>query len=72
MTRDEAWTLLTQYNQGAFHLRHAVTVEGVMRYFAQELLASETRRTSGAPWDCSTTWILNSSPRSTATRKPGF
>lgn len=37
MTRDEAWTLLTQYNQGAFHLRHAVTVEGVMRYFAQEL-----------------------------------
>lgn len=37
MTRDEAWTLLTQYNQGAFHLRHAVTVEGVMRYFAQKL-----------------------------------
>ena len=25
--------------------------------------ASETRRTSGASWDCSTTWILNSSPR---------
>lgn len=37
MTREEAWKLLTQYNQGAFHLRHAVTVEGVMQYFAKEL-----------------------------------
>ena len=37
MTRDEAWALLTQYNQGEFHLRHARTVEGVMRYFANEL-----------------------------------
>lgn len=37
MTRDEAWALLTQYNQEPFHLQHAQTVEGVMRYFAQEL-----------------------------------
>ena len=37
MTRDEAWALLTQYNQGEFHLRHARTVEGVMRHFANEL-----------------------------------
>lgn len=37
MTRDEAWALLTKYNQDAFHLQHAETVEGVMRYFAQEL-----------------------------------
>ena len=37
MTRDEAWALLTQYNQGEFHLRHARTLEGVMRYFAGEL-----------------------------------
>ena len=32
MTRDEAWALLTQYNQGEFHLRHARTLEGVMRH----------------------------------------
>ena len=37
MTRDEAWVLLTKYNQDAFHLQHAETVEGVMRYFAREL-----------------------------------
>ncbi len=36
-TRDEAWALLTRYNEGAFHLKHAVTVEGVMRWFAGEL-----------------------------------
>lgn len=37
MTRDEAWSLLTTYNKEPFHLKHAVTVEGVMRYFANEL-----------------------------------
>lgn len=37
MTRAEAWELLTEYNKEPFHLRHAVTVEGVMRYFADEL-----------------------------------
>ncbi len=37
ITRDEAWSLLTEYNKDHFHLTHAVTVEGVMRYFANEL-----------------------------------
>lgn len=37
VTREEAWKLLTQYNKETFHLRHALTVEGVMRYFAREL-----------------------------------
>jgi len=37
MTREQAWTLLTQYNKEAFHLQHAQIVEGVMRYFAREL-----------------------------------
>ena len=37
MTRDEAWALLTEYNKEEFHLKHAQTVEGVMRYFAVEL-----------------------------------
>jgi len=35
-TRDEAWTLLTEYNQEEFHLKHALIVEGVMKYFANE------------------------------------
>lgn len=37
MTREEAWELLTEYNQDPFHLKHAQIVEGVMRYFAREL-----------------------------------
>ena len=36
-TREEAWELLNEFNSEPFHLRHAVTVEGVMRYFAVEL-----------------------------------
>ena len=37
ITRDEAWTLLNEYNKDRFHLKHALTVEGVMRYFAEKL-----------------------------------
>lgn len=37
LTRDEAWSLLTEYNQEPFHLQHARTVEGVMRWYANEL-----------------------------------
>ncbi len=37
LTRDEAWALLCEYNKEHFHLQHALTVEGVMRYFAREL-----------------------------------
>ncbi len=37
LTREEAWKLLTEYNQDHFHLKHALTVEGVMRYFAEKL-----------------------------------
>ena len=36
-TREQAFALLKEYNQEPFHLRHAETVEGVMRYFAGEL-----------------------------------
>lgn len=35
--RDAAWALLRQYNREPFHLQHALTVEGVMRWYAQEL-----------------------------------
>ncbi len=34
LTRDEALELLTQYNHEEFHLRHALTVEKCMRWFA--------------------------------------
>lgn len=37
MDRNEALNLLKKYNQEEFHMRHALTVEGVMRYFAKEL-----------------------------------
>lgn len=37
MTRAQAWELLTQYNKESFHLRHAVTVEHVMGWFADQL-----------------------------------
>ena len=37
LTREEAWQLLKEYNKEHFHLQHAVTVEGVMRYFAEKL-----------------------------------
>ena len=36
-TREQAWELLTEYNSEHFHLKHAVTVEGVMRWFARDL-----------------------------------
>ncbi len=37
MNREEAWNLLTEYNQEEFHLRHAQTVEQTMRFFAEKL-----------------------------------
>lgn len=29
-SREAAWQLLNEYNKEPFHLKHAVTVEGVM------------------------------------------
>ena len=36
-TRQQAWQLLRQHNTEPFHLRHAVTVEQVMGWYAVEL-----------------------------------
>ena len=36
-TRDEALALLRQYNKEPFHIQHALTVEGVMAWYAREL-----------------------------------
>ena len=37
LTREEAYALLRKYNKEAFHIQHALTVEGVMRWYANEL-----------------------------------
>ena len=35
MNREIAFELLKKYNKEEFHIRHAITVEEVMRYFAK-------------------------------------
>ena len=42
-TRDEAFALLQEYNKDRFHIRHAVTVEGIMRWFADQLGYSDEK-----------------------------
>ena len=37
LTRNEAYELLRKYNKESFHIQHAITVEGVMRWFANDL-----------------------------------
>ncbi len=36
MTREKAMELLKKYNKEEFHIRHAITVEQVMKYFAKK------------------------------------
>ena len=36
LTREQALALLKKYNKEPFHIQHALTVEGVMRWFAAE------------------------------------
>jgi len=36
LTREQALALLQKYNKEPFHIQHALTVEGVMRWYAQE------------------------------------
>ena len=36
-TRDEAFSLLKKYNKDPFHIQHALTVEAVMKWYANEL-----------------------------------
>ena len=37
LTREQALALLKTYNKESFHIQHALTVEGVMRWYANEL-----------------------------------
>jgi len=43
MDREQAWAMLTQYNKEPFHLRHGITVEHVMGWYAQQLGYGEQR-----------------------------
>ncbi len=42
MEREKAINLLKKYNKEEFHVRHAFTVEQVMRYFARENLKTRS------------------------------
>ena len=35
--RDEAFNLLKKYNKDPFHIQHALTVEAIMKWYANEL-----------------------------------
>jgi predicted hydrolase (HD superfamily) len=37
ITREQAWELLNEFNTDPFHLKHALIMEGVMKYFANLL-----------------------------------
>ena len=37
ISRDEAFELLKKYNKDSFHIQHALTVEGVMKWYAENL-----------------------------------
>ena len=37
ITREAAFALLQEHNKESFHIEHAETLEGTMRYFAREL-----------------------------------
>ncbi|MCC8067191.1 MAG: hydrolase [Clostridiales bacterium] len=37
VSREDAFALLKKYNKESFHIQHALTVEGTMRWYAREL-----------------------------------
>ena len=37
ISRDKAFELLKKYNKDPFHIQHALTVEAVMKWYANEL-----------------------------------
>ncbi|MDR3192660.1 MAG: hydrolase [Treponema sp.] len=37
LSRRQAWELLRKHNKDPFHIQHALTAEGVMRWYAKEL-----------------------------------
>lgn len=43
ISREAAWELLKKYNKDPFHLQHAVTVEAVMKWYAEDLGFAEEK-----------------------------
>ena len=43
LTRERALEALKKYNREPFHILHALTVEGVMRWFAHDVYKRQTR-----------------------------
>ncbi len=43
ITRDAAYELLRKYNSDPFHIQHAITVESVMQWYAEQLGYSEDK-----------------------------
>ena len=43
ISREEAYELLKKYNREPFHIQHALTVEGIMKWYADELGYGEDR-----------------------------
>ena len=41
-TRDDAWRLLTEFNEAERTLKHALAVEAVMRHMAAKMAATWT------------------------------
>ena len=62
VTREKALELLKKYNKEEFHILHALTVEGVMRWYAGEMGFG----------DEADFWILSSSRRNTARKRRSF
>ena len=68
ISREDALALLKTWNSEPFHLLHALTVEGVMRYFARERGYADEEEF----WGLSgffTTLILNAFPKNIAARR---
>lgn len=64
VTRQQALALLRKYNREPFHLQHALTVEGVMHWYARQL-GFGMEEDFGGWLGCCTMSILKHTRRST-------
>lgn len=71
ISREQALELLRRYNKEPFHIQHALTVEGVMRWYAREMGYGEEEEFWGIQ-DCFMILILSFFRRSTAKRRRNF
>ncbi|MBO6222823.1 MAG: hypothetical protein J6N56_03480 [Bacteroidales bacterium] len=67
ISREKAVELLKKYNKDPFHIHHALTVEAVMRWYANQLGFAQEKDFWGS-WGFSMILILRCIPRSIASR----